>query len=300
MADGLAGLPPVAAGPVPQTPPAKTASTPDFPPAAPPLGDRRVAHPVPDGAFHPVAATFGDGRPSGHAVGPGVSAATAKALASYAGATWAGVLDGNGGRETSLLVPPGLDPSQPVEVIVFIPGILGGDKNAASQALNGANHFKAAIDDLGKRRNAVIVLPTLAYTHDEFKPPAEDVGAFQDAAVAQIQRQFGLQTGLMTLVAYSYGGQPLMNAAESGRIKAGTRLLSLDSTYRWNAELDICRRLGTAAKAHGYPLHNFYHPGRQTLPVAAGEGTNHVLAGAHGTLPRNLAAVLQAAYPIGN
>jgi hypothetical protein len=267
-------------------------------PAPKPAGDQVAVQPAPGGTFDPVAAGLGGSKPTGHAAGPGATPATVNALAKYEGATWAGTLDGNGGRESSIIVPPDIDPTRPVEVIVFIPGIVGGDKNAANQALNGPSNFKDAINELGKKRNAIIVMPTLAYKHNEFKPPAEDIGTFQDAALARIQSQFKLKTGAMTLVAYSYGGQPLMNAAESGKIKPGTRLVSLDSTYTWDANLDIRKRLGAAVKAHGYDLHNFYNTSRTTRPVDDGCGTNHVLTGDHGALPRKLAAVLQEAYPV--
>jgi hypothetical protein len=236
--------------------------------------------------------------PRGHTAVPGSNPATAMALASYDGATWVGKLPGNGGRDVSILVPPGIDPQKPVEVLVLFPGVYRGH-NAMQMALQDPYvNYREALNQMGHQRNTVIVMPSLAYDGHEMKANGsndEDAGQLQQQAAAQIQKQWGLTAGPMTVVGYSYGGQPLMNAAESGKLQPGTRLIALDATYTWKSTGSIANRLGEAVRGQ-YPLHNFHHPARATQAVPADSGVNHLLTGEHGRLPRQLPILLARVY----
>ncbi|MBC7542446.1 MAG: hypothetical protein H7338_06920 [Candidatus Sericytochromatia bacterium] len=170
-----------------------------------------------------------------------VSAKTNAAMASMPGATWAGHLASNGGREVAILIPPGVDFTKPVEMITFFHGLNG---SIADKLANPETNIKAAMLKLAKGKNAVFVLPNgspagVSHTGarnatwmDSAKEPGQSIAQLQDDAAAQIKARWApdLKIGSQTVAGHSGGGKPIANAAANGTLRAD-HIVLLDATY---------------------------------------------------------------------
>jgi hypothetical protein len=206
---------------------------------------------------------------------PGVQTVTAGSLAGFNGLAWAGLTEGNGNRDTTVLVPKGVDLSRPVEVIVHFHG--NGGSAAAS-----TKEFKGLIEQLpAKGRNAIYVFPTTAANKRDWMSPAkgESLTRLQDEAVATVSRMAGrqVQVGRYTVAGFSGGGLPIATAAAAGQLRAD-HINFFDANYGEWADTAIRNRQPGATVNVFYTEHNRERAerlqGKANVTVAAA-GTSH-------------------------
>lgn len=230
---------------------------------------------------------------SGVQTEPGVSAATAKAIASVPGQAWAGKLASNGHREAAILMPQGFDPSKPTEVIFYF----HGHGNTISGVLTNKDFgLGDKMSEMAKTRNLVFVVPQ--------GPPAErdstwmnpknkeSLSQFQQDIFTQIAKMApGTPIQSVTLKGHSAGGLPLLNGATAGGIRAD-KVDFLDASYGYWAS-ETYNQL----KKHGQhpPLSVTFIPGTKTeedasrLKGAAGVTLKRASVG-HSAVPRTYLA----------
>lgn len=167
---------------------------------------------------------------------PGVSASTQTALNTVPGSKWAGFLNGNGSRETAIILPKGFDASKPAEVIFYFHGHHGTIANTLTDPKKGMNQ---AIQELATRKNAIVVIPQGPPKEHDFKwfnpLNKESLVDFQKDALEQIQQMApGVQLASITLKGHSAGGLALMNSLTDSAKKGGLqvdRVDVLDGSY---------------------------------------------------------------------
>lgn len=287
---------PSAAQPIPL---AQTPSLPTHDVWSGPIGRPRLV-PIQEllghGSAPAAPAPVAPAAPSAHAgvqTEPGVSAATARAIASVPGQAWAGKLASNGNREAAILMPQGFDPSKPTEVIFYFHG---HDNTIAGVLTNKDFGLGGTMTEMAKTRNLVFVVPQ--------GPPSErdstwmnaknkeSLGQFQQDIFARIEKMApGTQIQSVTLKGHSAGGLPLLNGATAGGIRAD-KVDFLDASYGYWAS-ETYNQL----KKHGQhpPMSVTYIPGTKTeadasrLKGAAGVSLKRATVG-HSAVPKTYLA----------
>lgn len=214
--------------PAPTPAPAPAPARPVAPPPPPPSDRLRIEASAP--RLQPMQVLLG--HPGGVERGPGAKDATVKALETIPGKAWAGTLDGNGGREAAILMPQPFDASKPAEVIFYFHGHHG---TIADSLSDGQKGMSAAIQELAKTRNVVLVLPQGPSKERDYTwmnaQAKESLSSFQAAALARIDQMApGAQITRVTLKGHSAGGLPLLNGAAEAGVRAD-RIDFLDASY---------------------------------------------------------------------
>jgi hypothetical protein len=183
----------------------------------------------------------------------GVQAATANAISNFHGLAWAGLAAANGNRDTTVLVPQGVDLSKPVEVIVYFHG--NGGSSAAS-----TKELRSLIEQLPAHgRNAIMVIPTTPANKATWMSPTkgESLTRLQDEAVATVSQMTGRQVrvGSYTVEGFSGGGLPVATAAKAGQLRAN-HINLFDSTYGEWGDITVRNRQPGATVNVFYTDHN--------------------------------------------
>jgi hypothetical protein len=153
---------------------------------------------------------------------------TATSINHFDGIAWAGQTTGNGQRDTTVLMPIGLDLSRPIEVITFFHGN-GGSAAASTREL------KALVAKLPAHgRNAIIIIPTTPANKRDWMAPShgESLTGLQDEGVRIAGQLAGhaVTVGSYTVEGFSGGGMPVATAAKAGQLRA-SKINLFDSTY---------------------------------------------------------------------
>jgi hypothetical protein len=156
-----------------------------------------------------------------HIVAPGVDPATAKRLETgpMAGCkTWVGPLPGNGGHQTAIVVPPGVDLTKPVKVITYFHG---HNQSIARNILgNDPPSIRDAMLKMAKEQNAVIIIPEGTFPGSPVMVPSGgakpvSLRRIQDEALGQLKQNWAgkdVSVASWIVAGHSGGGRPINEA----------------------------------------------------------------------------------------
>ena len=167
---------------------------------------------------------------------------TIDAVKQVPGNSWVGRLPSNGNREVAIMIPNGVDPKKPVELIYYFHGKYTHSQNESiSESLLGRIELKDAINNMAQKgKNVIVIMPQ--GPQDSLLPywmsGNENMITFQSDTEKIIKEKMGfdLKVGSITMKGHSAGGQPIRNAAREGTLKAD-KIDYLDASYgHWALE----------------------------------------------------------------
>jgi len=162
-----------------------------------------------------------------------ISSKTIQTVKNIPGDFWIGKLSSNGNREVAVIVPNNIDKNKPVEVLYYFHGHHGTIDKALSKSGNG---FSKELIELAQRKNLVIVVPqgpTKEMSHTWMRTSnGEDMEKFQNETINILKTKLtnNINISKISVYGHSAGGQPIMNSALSGKLKAD-KITFLDASY---------------------------------------------------------------------
>jgi hypothetical protein len=161
-----------------------------------------------------------------------ISNSTIQAVKNIPGDFWIGKLVSNGNREVAIIVPSNIDKTKPVEIMYYFHGHNGTIEKALSTNGNG---FSKELEDLARIKNMVIVIPQgppKQISSTWMMPSSnEDMEKFQDDTINILKTKLAnVNISKISVYGHSAGGQPIMNAAVSGKLRAD-KITFLDASY---------------------------------------------------------------------
>ncbi|GIW21980.1 MAG: hypothetical protein KatS3mg068_0987 [Candidatus Sericytochromatia bacterium] len=162
-----------------------------------------------------------------------ISSKTIQAVKNIPGDFWIGKLRSNGNREVAIIVPNNIDKNKPVEILYYFHGHNGTIDKALS---NNGNGFSEELKEIAQRKNLVIVIPQgppkqISYTWMRTSN-GEDIEQFQNETINIIKTKLtnNINISKISVYGHSAGGQPIMNATLSNKLKAD-KITFLDASY---------------------------------------------------------------------
>lgn len=161
-----------------------------------------------------------------------ISNKTIQAVKNIPGDFWIGKLSSNGNREVAVIVPNNIDKTKPVEIMYYFHGHNGTIDRALATSGNG---FSKELKDLAQSKNMIIVVPqgpSKEMAHTWMKTSSnEDMEQFQNETMNIIKTKLAdVNISKISVYGHSAGGQPIMNGALSGKLKAD-KITFLDASY---------------------------------------------------------------------